>query len=80
MQLDFKDKLLNQYFVPDFVSFNNITLELKAVSRLPNDEPISLIIYHLSRLTFSNCLCLLILVISPRSNTKYSGTRKVTDR
>lgn len=38
IQLEYKGKLLNQYFEPDFVCYDKIIVELKAVSNLVNEH------------------------------------------
>lgn len=45
IQLDYKGKLLNQYFVPDFVCFDKIIVELKAVSNLTDEHRAQVINY-----------------------------------
>ena len=38
IQLEYKGKILNQYFKPDFVCYNKIIVELKAVSILIDEN------------------------------------------
>ena len=38
IQLEYKGKLLEQYFKPDFVCYNKIIVELKAVSKLIDEH------------------------------------------
>lgn len=37
IQLEYKGKTLNQYFQPDFICFDKIIVEIKAVSNLINE-------------------------------------------
>jgi len=38
MQLEYKGRILDQYFKPDFVCYNKIIVELKSVSNLIDEH------------------------------------------
>ena len=38
LELEYKGKKLNQFFVPDFICFDKIIVEIKAVSKLANEH------------------------------------------
>jgi GxxExxY protein len=51
IQLDYKDRVLDQYFKPDFVCYEKIIVELKAVADL-NDEHRAQIMNYLNAAKF----------------------------
>jgi GxxExxY protein len=55
MQLEYKGRLLEQFFRPDFVCFDKIIVEIKAVSRLV-DEHISQTLNYLNAINFELAL------------------------
>lgn len=55
IQLSYRNKLLNQYFRPDFICFGKIILEIKAVSNLI-DEHRSQVLNYLNATNFDLAL------------------------
>lgn len=55
IQLEYKGRILNQYFKPDFVCFNKIIVELKAVSAIV-DAHVSQTLNYLSATSFELAL------------------------